>query len=121
MSGMLFQADRITVTNLTPEITIVAPEGERRTLHADDKGYRDSSGGTVKTRWDGARLLIETRGERGGMKEAWTVSRAPRRLTVLLEVERPFGGTVKIMRVFDPLQPDGGGSSPAATPEAPKP
>jgi hypothetical protein len=122
---MLFEADRITITNLTPEITIVAPEGELRTLHADDNGYRNSSGGTVKTRWDGTRLLVETKGERGGMKEAWTVSAEPRRLTVLLEVQRPFGGTVKIKRVFDPLLANTdapSATSPTVTqPDAPKP
>jgi hypothetical protein len=121
---MLFEADRITITNLTPEITIVAPEGELRTLHADDKGYRNSSGGMVKTRWDDARLLVETKGERGGTKEAWTVSAAPRRLSVVLEVQRPFGAKVTIKRVFDPLQPDSVESkaaSPVAPPEAAKP
>jgi hypothetical protein len=103
---MLLSADRITITNLTPEITIVAPEGEFRTLHADNQGYRTSSGGTVKTRWDGTRLLVETKGERGALKEAWTVSAEPRRLTVVLGLERPNGGTVKINRVFEPPAAD---------------
>ncbi len=100
-TGMLLSADRITITNLTPEITIVAPEGELRTLHADGKSFRNSSGGTVKTRWAGARLLVETKGEHGGMKETWSVTAEPRRLTVLLELQRPFGSTVTVKRVFD--------------------
>jgi hypothetical protein len=123
--GMLFGADRIAITNLTPEITIVAPEGELRTLHADGKGYKTSSGATVKTRWDGARLLVETKGDRGEMKEAWAVSSEPRQLTVLLEVDRPFGGTVRIRRVFDPLVAERQAppaSAPATTePDAPNP
>jgi len=122
--GMLFSADRITITNLTPEITIVAPEGDLRTLHADNQGYQTSGGATVKTRWDGTRLLVETKRERGGMKEAWAVStEPPRRLTVLVELERPSGGSVRIKRVFDPRASDTpAATTPATTqPDAPKP
>jgi hypothetical protein len=123
--GMRFTADKITITNLTPEITIVGPDGTLRTLHADNQGYQDSSGGTVKTRWDGTRLLIETKGDRGGMKEAWTVSATPRRLTVVMDVQRLSGGSVTIKRVFDPFQADTDASSiasPTATqPAASKP
>lgn len=106
--GMVLEAQRITITNLTPEITMVTPEGGLRTLHADGKGYRTSSGGTVKTRWKGVELMVETKGDGGSVKESWSVSAPPLRLTVLLELQRPFGGTVKILRVFDPRPPDGG-------------
>jgi hypothetical protein len=124
MGGMLFSADRITITNLTPEITIMAPEGELRTLHADNQGYQTSGGATVKTRWDGTRLLVETKRERGGLKEAWTVSTEPqRRLTVVLDVDRPFGSSVKIKRVFDPPAAEGQGqdtTSPASAAPTPQ-
>ncbi len=102
--GMLFTADKITITNLTPEITIVGPEATLRTLHADGKGYENAEGRTVKTHWDGARLLVETKSQRGGMKEEWSATTEPRQLTVLVELDRPFGDTVKIKRVFDPFK-----------------
>ncbi len=116
--AMLFSSDRITVTNLTPEITIVAPEGDMRTLHADNQGYQTSNGGTVKTRWDGARLLVETKGQRGEVKETWAVSTEPRRLTVQVEIDRPPGGSVKVKRVFDPRAAEGTAADPAAPPAA---
>jgi hypothetical protein len=93
--------DQVTVTNLQPEITMVDPEGEIRRLHADEKSYKDSSGSEVKTRWDGASLVVETKAVRGKVRETWSVSDSPRRLTVLVKMDRPFGGEVTVKRVFD--------------------
>jgi len=95
--------EELTVTNLTPEITMVDPEGEIRRLHADNKGYKDSSGLEVKTRWEGARLVVETKTGRGLVKETWSVDDDPRRLTVLVRMDNPSGGAaVSVRRVFDP-------------------
>jgi hypothetical protein len=105
--SMLFSASRITVTNLTPEVTILDPDGGIRRLNADDKSYHDPNGAEVKTRWDESRLVVETKTERGRVKETWSATNEPRRLEVLLEVDRPFGGgTVKIKRVFDAVDPN---------------
>jgi len=104
--SMLFRAQQFTVTNLTPDVTMLEPGGPVRTLHADGKSYDLDDGTTqVKTKWDEAKLVVETKTERGHIKETWTVGNDPKRLTVLLEVDRPWGGTAKIKRVFDPVTP----------------
>jgi len=97
--------EELTVTNLTPEITMVDPEGGIRRLHADNKGYKDSSRFEVKTRWEESRLVVETRTGRGSVKETWAVADGPRRLTVLVRMDHPLGGgAVTIKRVFDPAE-----------------
>jgi hypothetical protein len=101
--SMAFTSSQITVTNLEPEVTMLNPDGEQRRLHADDKAYKDASGTEVKAHWDSGHLVVETKSERGSMKETWSVASDPRRLTVLLEVKRPYGGEVTVRRVFDPL------------------
>jgi hypothetical protein len=93
--------DQVTVTNLQPEITMIDPEGEIRRLHADEKAYKDSSGSEVKTRWEGAFLVVETKTGRGKVRETWSVTDSPRRLTVLVKMARPFGGEISVKRVFD--------------------
>lgn len=102
--AMPFTASQITVTNLEPEVTMLDPDGEQRRLHADDKSYKDASGTEVKARWDAAHLVVETKTERGSMKETWSVASDTRRLTVLLEIKRPYGGDVTVRRVFDPQE-----------------
>jgi hypothetical protein len=93
---------QVTVTNLAPEITMIDPDGEIRRLHADNKAYRDSSGSEVKTRWEEASLVVETKTGRGTVKETWAVTGPPLRLTVLVRMNRPFGGgDVTVKRVFD--------------------
>jgi hypothetical protein len=104
--SMPFTASRITVTNLEPEVTMLDPEGEVRHLHPDEKAYKDDNGSEVKAKWDAKRLVVETKTQRGSMKETWTVGADPRRLTVLLEVRRPSGGAVTVKRVFDPVSAD---------------
>jgi len=103
---MLFTASRITVTNLTPTVTILDPEGEVRQLHADDNASREENGNEVKAKWDGSRLVVETKTPRGSVKETWTVSTEPRRLTVRLDIKRSFGGEVTVKRVFDAVSGD---------------
>jgi len=122
--AMLFTATQLTVTNLEPEVTILDPEGGMRRLHADDKSYQDANGADVKARWDESRLVVETKTERGKVKETWVVAAEPRRLEVLLEIERPFGSAVKIRRVFDPVDPNAPkaeGPKPPAQPQPPTP
>jgi hypothetical protein len=112
--SMLLTASQITVTNLEPEITMLEPQGEVRRLHPDDQAYKDDSGAEVKAKWDSSRLVVETRTQRGSTKETWSVADDPRRLTVLLEIKRPFGGEVKVKRVFDPVVAD----APTPTPRS---
>jgi hypothetical protein len=131
--ALLFPAPQLTITNLTPEVTVLAPDGTMRHLHADNKGYKDDDGTEVKARWDEGKLVVDTKGERGNVKETWAVASDPRRLEVLLEVQRPSGDTVKIKRVYDPVdpnapkkeapatQPPAGGGEPPAGPPSPPP
>jgi hypothetical protein len=103
---MVFSSERITVTNIEPEVTMLDPDGEQRQLHADDQSYKDANGADVKARWDKSKLVVETKTGRGSMKETWSVGQDPRRLTVLVEIRRPYGGDVSVKRVFDPLAAD---------------
>jgi len=99
-------ATELTVTNVEPEISIVEPEGLVRNLHPDGKKYATSSGGEVKTRWDGDRLQVETKSERGQVKETWSVSPATGRLTVELQIQRGGMAPVSVKRVFDLAKTD---------------
>jgi hypothetical protein len=106
-TGMAFlTATELTVTNVEPEVSIVEPEGVVRNLHPDGKKYETSSGGEVKTRWDGDRLQVETKSERGQVKEIWSVSPETRRLTVELQIQRGGMAPVGVKRVFDPAKTD---------------
>ena len=60
----------------------------------------------MKAKWDASRLVVETKTGWGGMKETWAVAADPRRLTVLLEIQRSFGGAVSVKRAFDPVAID---------------
>ena len=93
--------DQLTITNLEPEITMIDAEGGIRRLHADGRSYKDSNGFEVKTRWEESALVVETKTGRGRTREAWSVADAPRRLTVVVKADRPFGGEVTVRRVFD--------------------
>jgi hypothetical protein len=95
----------LTVTNLTPEITMIDPDGEMRHLHADNQAYKDSTDFEVKTRWEAAGLVVETKTPRGHVKETWSITDEPRRLTVLVRMDRPNGGAFTVKRVFDPSEP----------------
>lgn len=104
--SMPFTASQIAVTNIEPEITMLDPDGEQRQLHPDDKAYKDAGGTEVKTKWDSGHLVVETKNERGSVKETWSVDADPRRLTVLLEIKRSYGSDISVRRVFDPLRTD---------------
>ncbi len=117
--AMLFTPSYITITNLLPEITMLEPDGGIRRLHADDKLYQKASGAEVRTRWEEGRLLVETKAERGRVRETWAATRQPRRLEVRLDVERPSGGAVVIKRVFDPVDPNAPRTGAPAEPPGP--
>ena len=93
--------DQLTVANLEPEITMIDADGGIRRLHADGRSYKDSNGFEVKTRWEESALVVETKTGRGRTRETWSVADAPRRLTVVVKADRPFGGELTVRRVFD--------------------
>ena len=102
-----FSADDLTVTHIAPAVAIVEPDGRVRTLQPDGEKYQVEHGeGEVKTRWKGDALVVETKTERGKMKETWSVSPQTGLLTVKLEIE-PGGGRmpkVEVRRVYDPAE-----------------
>ena len=102
-----FSARELTITHLEPGVAIVEPDGLVRTLQPDGEKYQTEHGeGEVKTRWKGDRLVVETKTERGKMKETWSVSSETGQLTVRLALE--FGGgrmpSVEVDRVYDPAE-----------------
>lgn len=118
---LVLGAERFTITNLEPEVTILEPDGATRRLHADGKTYKDSQGAEVKARWQKDALVVETKAGRRGSKETWSATSEPRRLTVVVELDRPFrSDTVTIRRVFDSPPPAAAPTEavPAAPPDA---
>jgi hypothetical protein len=100
-------ANELTITNVEPEVSIVEPEGMVRNLHPDGKKYDTSAGGEVKARWEDDRLLVETKSDRGKVKETWAVSKETKQLTLTLDIDTSWGGSVSVKRVFDPAPVDG--------------
>ena len=93
----------ITITHTSAEIALLEKDGRLRALHPDGKGYKDSAGAEVKTRWDDARLIVETRPERGPkVVETFALETEPRRLLVNVQLETPSGTPVTVRRVYDP-------------------
>jgi hypothetical protein len=55
--------------------------------------------------------MVETKTGRGSVTETGSVARRePRRLTVLVRVDRPHGGSVTVRRAFDADEPEASGS-----------
>jgi hypothetical protein len=100
-----FSATELTITHIEPAVAIVEPDGLVRTLQPDGERYQVEHGdGEVRTRWDGHRLVVETKTERGRMKETWSVSPDSGRLTVRLELGGGRMPTVEVDRVYEPVE-----------------
>lgn len=102
-----FSARELTITHIAPAVAIVEPDGLVRTLQPDGETYQAQHGeGEVKTRWKDDRLVVETKTERGKVKETWSVFPETGRLTVHLELE--IGGgrmpKVEVDRVYDRVE-----------------
>jgi hypothetical protein len=102
-----FSAAELTIPHVAPAVAIVEPDGLVRTLQPDGEKYQVEHGeGEVKTRWTGDRLVVETKNERGKMKETWSVSPETGLLSVKLELEPGAGRMpkVEVNRVYDPAE-----------------
>jgi hypothetical protein len=104
--GTFLSATELTITNVQPEVAIVEPEGLVRNLHPDGRKYKTSSGGEVKTHWDGDRLVVETKSDRGEVKETWSVSPETKRLTLELQIQHGGMSPVSVRRIFDRAEGD---------------
>jgi hypothetical protein len=97
-----FSASELTITHLEPAVAIVEPDGLVRTLQPDGEKYQAEHGeGEVETRWKGDSLFVETKTERGKVKETWSVSPQTGQLTVRLELGGGRMPAVEVNRVYD--------------------
>ncbi len=112
-------ANEISVTGIEPDVVVALSEDVKRTLHPDGKKYDAANGGEEKTQWKDARLVVETKSERGEVKETWSVSPQTKQLTINLEIHRASGPSVSVKRVFDPVTAENPAAAPAA--DSPKP
>ena len=96
----VFTPSLFTVTNLVPEVTILEVDGGVRRLRADATPHRAANGMETTARWNGGRLVVETRTRGGRIVETWSASLEPRRLEILLQVAQCRGGTTSLRRVF---------------------
>ncbi len=111
-------ATDLTVTGIEPDVVVALSEDVKRTLHPDGKKYDAANGGEEKTQWKDARLVVETKSERGEVKETWSVSPQTKQLTINLEIHRASGPSVSVKRVFDPVAAE---STAAGATDSPKP
>jgi hypothetical protein len=98
-------ARELTITHISPAVAIVEPDGLVRTLQPDGETYQVEHGeGEVETRWNGDRLVVETKTGRGKTKETWSVSPETGRLTVYLELGGGRMPKIEVDRVYDPVE-----------------
>ncbi|HJS58326.1 MAG TPA: hypothetical protein VKA01_09515 [Vicinamibacteria bacterium] len=100
----LFQAPKaITLTHTFAEIAVLEDDGRLRTLHPDGKTYKAEGGSVdVKSRWDGALLVVESKTANGPkVTETWSLDAVSGKLTIDTAVEAPGREGVKVRRVYD--------------------
>jgi hypothetical protein len=97
-------AKELTITQTANEIAVLDADGGLRALHPDGKGYKNSSGAEVKTRWRDGQLVVESEREQGPkVTETFSIEPEPRRLVVSLRFQGRSGDPVTIRRVYDPV------------------
>lgn len=101
MRAFVEAPSEMLITPTQNEIVILETDGRLRTLHPDGKTYKSEAGASeTKTRWDGGRLVVETRAG-SGLKVVETF--------VLLSA--PAGGTSE-------TEAKGSNEAPSATPRS---
>lgn len=94
----------LTITQGAEEITIIEEGGRFRALHPDRKEYKGTGGEKIQTRWDGARLVVETKGERGP-KLVETFEGGAEELVTVVRIEGGRGEPVSVRRVYRRVPP----------------
>jgi hypothetical protein len=103
MRAMIEPAHELSITQTAHEIAVLETDGRLRAFHPDGKGYKDSTGAEVKTRWRDAQLVVESKREHAPeITETFVLEPQPRRLVVTLRFEGRSGGPISIRRVYDP-------------------
>ena len=99
MRSLIEAPPALTITQTTDEITVIEEGGRFRALHPDGKEYKGTGGEKIVTRWDGTRLVVETKGERGP-KLVETFEGAAEELVAVARVEGGRGEPVSVRRVY---------------------
>lgn len=98
MRSLVEAPPSLTITQTAAEITIIEEDGRFRALHPDHKEYRGTAGEKIETRWDGARLVVETKGERGKLVE--TFEGGAEELVTVSRIEGGRGEPISVRRVY---------------------
>jgi len=103
MRAIFEPAEEIAVAQTGTEIAVDEKFGRTRRLHPDGKKYKTDNGASeIKTSWKEGRLLVETKGARGGgVAETWEVVPDGSRLIVNVKMQGGFGPSVELKRIYD--------------------
>jgi hypothetical protein len=103
MRALLEPAEELAVTQAGAEIAIDEKFGRTRRLHPDGKKYKTDNGASeIKTSWKEGKLLVETKGGRGGgVVETWELVPDRSRIIVMVKMEGGFGPSVTLKRIYD--------------------
>lgn len=89
----------VAITQTPTEITIVEEEGRFRALHPDRKEYKGTGGQKVQTRWEGGRLVVETKAS-AGQRLVETFELGPEGLVAVVRLEGGRGDPPSVRRVY---------------------
>ena len=103
MRAVFEPAEELAVAQAGPEVAIDEKFGRTRRLHPDGKKYKTDNGASeIKTSWKGGKLLVETKGTRGGgVVETWELVPDRSRIIVMVKMEGGFGPRVELKRIYD--------------------
>ena len=103
MRAIFEPAEELALTQAGPEIAIDEKFGRTRRLHPDGKKYKTDNGASeIKTSWKEGKLLVETKGARGGaVVETWELVPDRSRIIVNVKMEGGFGPSVVLKRIYD--------------------
>jgi len=103
MRAIFEPAEELAVAQAGPEIAIDEKFGRTRRLHPDGKKYKTDNGASeIKASWKGGKLLVETKGTRGGgVVETWELVPDRSRIIVMVRMEGGFGPRVELKRIYD--------------------
>jgi hypothetical protein len=103
MRAILEPAEELAIAQTGTEIAVDEKFGRTRRLHPDGKRYKTDNGASeIKTSWKDGRLLVETKGSRGGgVAETWEVVPDGSRLIVNVKMQGGFGPGVELKRIYD--------------------
>lgn len=103
MEAIFEPAEELAVIQSGDEIVIDEVDSRTRRLHPDGRKYKADNGTSeIKTSWKDGKLLVETKGERGGgVVETWELVPDKSRIIVMVKLEGGFGPGVTLKRIYD--------------------